>query len=84
MREKGHSFGAIARTLGFKRATDAQTSFLRALAQREGDERDKLVQRELARLDELEARIRSRDSEDPEKMKRRLQALEAMREMLRG
>jgi hypothetical protein len=57
---------------------------LRALSQREGDELEKLIERELARLDELETRIRTRDADDPEKMKRRLIALEAMREGLRG
>jgi hypothetical protein len=40
------------------------------------------VERERARLDTLEARIRSRDADEPEKMERRLLALGKMREAL--
>ena len=72
----------MARSLGFKRALDAQAGFLRALRQREGDERSRLIQRESARLDELETRIRTRDSGAPEKMERRLLALASLREKL--
>jgi len=72
----------VASSLGFKRSVDAQAAFLRALRQREGEERRRLVQRESARLDELEARIRTRDAADPEKMERRLQALAKLRASL--
>ncbi|HXX90382.1 MAG TPA: hypothetical protein VEI83_09180 [Acidimicrobiales bacterium] len=72
----------MASSLGFKRSVDAQAAFLRALRQREGEERRRLVQRESARLDELEARIRTRDAADPEKMERRLQALAKLRASL--
>jgi guanylate kinase len=72
----------VARSLGFKRAVDARAAFLRALRQREGDERARLIQRESVRLDELESRIRTRDAEDPEKMERRLAALGKMRDQL--
>jgi len=72
----------VARSLGFKRSVDAQAAFLRALRQREGEERQQLVQRESARLDELEARIRTRDAGEPEKMERRLQALAQLRAAL--
>ena len=74
----------MARSLGFKRAHDAQAGFLRALRQREGDERGRLIQRESARLDELETRIRTRDSGEPEKMERRLLALASLREKLKA
>ena len=72
----------MARSLRFKRSVDAQAAFLRALRQREGEERNRLVQRESARLDELEARIRTRDAAEPEKMERRLQALAQLRAAL--
>jgi len=38
--------------------------------------------REMGRLDKLEARIRSRDAEEPEKLETRLGALAAMRASL--
>jgi len=68
--------------VGFKRAVDAQAAFLRALRQREGEERSRLTQRESDRLDQLETRIRTRDAADPEKMERRLLALAKLREKL--
>jgi len=45
-------------------------------------DKPRLVSEERARLDTLEARIRSRDAAVPEKMNNRLQALERMRERL--
>jgi len=74
----------VARSLGFKRALDAQASFFRALRQREGDQRSRLIQRESSRLDELETRIRTRDAGQPEKMDRRLLALASLREKLKA
>lgn len=72
----------MASSLGFKRSVDAQAAFLRALRQREGEERGRLTQRESDRLDKLETRIRTRDAEEPEKMERRLVALGKLREKL--
>jgi hypothetical protein len=74
----------VARSVGFKRALDAQAGFFRALRQREGDERSRLIHRESARLDELETRIRTRDAGEPEKMERRLLALASLRETLKA
>jgi hypothetical protein len=68
--------------VGFKRAAHAQAAFLRAVRQREGEERTRLIQRESDRLDQLETRIRTRDAADPEKMERRLLALKTLREKL--
>jgi aminoglycoside phosphotransferase len=82
LRDSGRSYAAVARSLGFKRAVDARAAFLRALHQRQGEERTSLIQRESARLDKLETRIRTRDADDPEKMERRLVALAKMREGL--
>ncbi len=58
-------------------------AFHRALRGREEIERRHLVRREMERLAILEARIRSRDEADAEKMQRRLEALEQMRQDLR-
>jgi hypothetical protein len=82
LREQGRSFAAIARTIGLKRAADARQAFLRELRGLPDDERQALVVREMGRLDKLEARIRSRDSEEPEKLETRLGALAAMRASL--
>jgi hypothetical protein len=82
LRDSGKTYAAVASSLGVKRAVDAQAAFLRALRQREGEERSRLVQRESDRLDTLEARIRTRDAADPEKMERRLVALTKLRERL--
>lgn len=82
MREENRSYAWVARSLGFKRANDARQSFLRALAKREGVEHDALRQRELKRLDELEARIRRRDEDVPDKLAVRLVALDKLREEL--
>jgi hypothetical protein len=84
LRESGKTFAAIATTVGFKRAREAHGAFLRALRKREGEDRTNLVQREAGRLDALEARIRTRDATDLERMERRLAAVAKMREMLDG
>lgn len=83
LREQGSSFAAIARTLGMKRAAEAREAFLRDLRSRPEEERQGAVQRELDRLDKLEARIRARDAEEPDKLQTRLGALAALRESLR-
>jgi hypothetical protein len=82
LRDSGKSFAAVARGAGFKRALDAHAGFLRALGRRQGEERANLAQRELARLDELETRIRTRDADDVAKMERRLAAVDKMRKLL--
>jgi hypothetical protein len=82
LREENRSYAWVARSLGFKRANDARQGFLRALAKREGADRDALRLRELSRLDELEARIRRRDESKPEKMAGRLVALDRLRQEL--
>jgi len=79
LRDAGHSYNAVARSLGFKRGVHAQAAFIRALRKREGEERQRLSAREAARLDELETRIRTRDASDPERMSRRLTALAKLR-----
>ena len=83
LREQGRSFAAIARTLGLKRAGDAREAFLRELRNRPDEERQVVVDHELERLDKLEARVRARDAEEPDKLQTLLGALTAMRESLR-
>ena len=82
LRETGQSYAAVARTIGLKRAMDAQAAFIRAMRSRPEAERLALSQRESMRLDQLEKRIRTRDAEDPVKLERRLVALEALRQAL--
>jgi len=82
LREENYSYAWVARSLGLKRANDARQAFLRALTKRESPERDALRQRELARLDELEARIRTRDASEPDKLAGRLVALDRLRQEL--
>ncbi|HLX78026.1 MAG TPA: hypothetical protein VKR27_04015 [Acidimicrobiales bacterium] len=82
LREEGRSFSAIARQLGLRRAKDAYATFHRTLASRPEAERAEIVRRELERLAVLEVRIRSRDAKEPEKMARRLEGLEQMRQNL--
>jgi hypothetical protein len=82
MREQGRTFASIARAMGLKRAVDAREAFLRELRSRPDEERQGLVQHELQRLDRLEARIRARDANEPNKLETRLGAIAAMRESL--
>jgi hypothetical protein len=82
LREQGQSYSAVARTLGIRRATDAQAAFVRAMRKLPEQERKALYKRESERLDQLEARIRSRDAQQPDKMERHLTALGALRESM--
>src|SRR5580700_7804579 len=79
LREEGRSYAAVARSLNLKRSNDALAAFLRALHQRPEAERAELIGRERVRLDQLEARIRDRDRDDPTRLDRRLGALEKLR-----
>lgn len=83
LRESGLSFGAVASSLGLKRATDAHGVFVRALRALPEEEKASAITREAGRLDQLESRIRSRDSADPVKMDRRLEALDVLRQSLK-
>jgi len=83
LRERGKSYSAIASALGMKRAVNANEAFVRAMHSLAEKERSALRQRESARLDQLEARIRSRDAHEPAKMERHLVALEALRGNIR-
>lgn len=72
----------MARSLSFKRSNDAHAAFIRALRQRPDEEKALLIGREQVRLDQLEARIRERDKDDPTRLERRLTALEMLRKAL--
>lgn len=82
LREEGRSYASVARSLNLKRSNDALAAFLRALHQRPEAEKVDLISRERARLDQLEARIRDRDKDDPTRLDRRLIALEKLRSSL--
>lgn len=82
LREGGASYSAIARRLELHRAGDAHGAFLRALKSRNDEEREQLIVSEQGRLDTLEKRIRERDAAVPEKLARRLGALESLRTAL--
>jgi DNA-directed RNA polymerase specialized sigma24 family protein len=82
LREQGQSYSAVARTLGIKRAVDAQAAFIRAMRKLPDEQRKALYKRELGRLDQLEARIRSRDAGQPAKLERHLVALGALRDAM--
>jgi hypothetical protein len=80
LRGEGLSFAAIASRLGLRRSKDAFEAFHRALSSSGDAEKPELVRQELARLETLEERIRSRDAAEHDKMQHRLEALEGMRE----
>jgi hypothetical protein len=82
LREQGQTYSAVARTLGMRRAVDAQAAFIRAMRKLPDQERSELYRRESERLDQLEARIRSRDAGQPAKLERHLVALGALRESM--
>jgi hypothetical protein len=82
LRGENLSFAAIAYRLGLKRSRDAFEAFHRALQSSPAAERSELIRQELGRLVTLEARIRSRDAAEPDKMQKRLAGLEKMRERL--
>ncbi len=82
LRDRGQSYSAVASALGLKRAVNAQEAFVRAMRNLPPGEGQALRARELGRLDQLEARIRSRDADKPASMARRLGALAALREAM--
>ncbi|HEV2361603.1 MAG TPA: hypothetical protein VGS21_07865 [Acidimicrobiales bacterium] len=82
MRERGNSFAGIAGSLGLRRSSDALAAYRRALHHLPEEDRAEAVKRELGRIEEIERRIRARDAGNPEKMTRRLAALDGLRQGL--
>lgn len=82
LREAGTSFSQIARQLELDSAVDAHRSFMRALGGLAGDDRQRHLDSEDARLDQLESRIRERDAADPAKVEHRLQGVTKLRDAL--
>lgn len=82
LRERGQSYSAVAAALGIKRAVNAQEAFVRAMRSLSDPDSKALRARELGRLDQLEARIRARDANEPVKMARHLGALAALRDAM--
>jgi len=79
LRDEGHSYAGVARSLNMKQANEAHAAFIRALRRRPEDEQERLVDRERSRLNRLEERIRDGDKEDPTLLDRRLAALARLR-----
>jgi hypothetical protein len=79
LRVKGRSFSAIARTLEFPRAVDANEAFNRALRRCPDKERKTIVTRELERLDAL-ASAEHPDGDD--KAAQRERAIKGLRDRL--
>ncbi len=82
LRETGKSYTSVAKALGIQRSGDAHAAFLRALRARPAKERAAMTQRESERLDRLERRVRSRDVDQPDELRRHLAALEKFRQSL--
>lgn len=82
LRDAGKSYAAIARKLAMSSSVQAQAAFVNALRGRPEDERNALTERELARLEVLEHKIRDDDGGDPARTSQRLGALEKLRSAL--
>lgn len=65
-----------------RRSKDAFEAFHRALEASDAAEKREVIRQERERLASLEARIRSRDAGDTERLDHRLSALEEMRHRL--
>jgi len=59
LRSQGHSYGAIAKTLGLDKASDAHDAFHRALRHRPSAEQAALRDQEIVRLDTLSRRLQA-------------------------
>jgi hypothetical protein len=82
LRTRGQSFGAIATTLGYQRAHEANEAFNRALRRKPPEQRANLRREELARLDALADGVRANKQLGPDDIVRRLRAVELLRLML--
>jgi hypothetical protein len=82
LRRSGRSFAAIAKTLGLKRASDANDAFNRALRTRPRDEQVVLRDEESLRLDKLATKVRSRKDLAEEDVNRQLRTITRLREAL--
>jgi hypothetical protein len=82
LRGRGTSFGNIAKSLGFARATEVIAAFNRALRRHGAAEQAELRRQELGRLDALASGVRANDGLAKAEMDRRLHTVEQLRARL--
>ena len=82
LRREGRSFAAIAKELGYERASQANDAFNRALREQPAAEQATLRKEEGVRLDALESRVRSLTDLDADEVERRLRTIARLRQVL--
>jgi hypothetical protein len=82
LRRQGSSFAAIARDLGFERASDATRAFNRALRTRPAKEQKEVRDEENRRLDVLVQGVKSREGLPADDVERKLRNIERLRTQL--
>jgi transcriptional regulator len=81
LREQGRSFSAIAKLIGYTKATEAPTAFNRALRRRTKKEQAALGKAEIARLDQLEKTVRADADLGDVETARKLKAVDRLRSL---
>jgi hypothetical protein len=82
LRDQGRSFAAIAQELDLAGAIDANAAFNRALRLRSADEQSALRIREIARLDALSERLRTREGVSEDELARQMHGVQRLRKTL--
>src|ERR1700722_16065893 len=82
LRDQGRSFAGIASVLDLAGAIEANAAFNRALRRRTANEQAALRSREMARLDALTERLRTRDGVTEEELARQLHGVKRLRKTL--
>ena len=82
LRCKGRSFAAIAKALGFARASQANEAFNRALRTRPKKDQTAIRDEENRRLDDLADRLRSRTDLSKDQVDNQIKIITRMREVL--
>jgi len=82
LRVRGKSFVAIAKTLGYERANQANEAFNRALRRKPAAEQKELRGQELSRLDAMADGVKATEGLQPKDVDRRLRTVERLRAML--
>jgi len=82
LREEGRSFAGIAQVLEFADAIEANAGFNRALRRHTPGYQITLRNREMARLDTLTERLRSREDVSDEELARLLPGIQRLRKTL--
>jgi hypothetical protein len=82
LRDQGRSFASIAQLLDLAGAIEANAAFNRALRLRSAAEQAALRSRELARLDALSERLRTREGVSEEELARQMHGVQRLRKTL--